>query len=90
MSSTPPVPPLSSQPLTLADQIDCLLPQTQCGQCGYPGCRPYAEAIAQGQADINQCPPGGQEGVIKLAQMMHISPKPLNPVHGLPKPPALA
>ena len=44
----------------VADQIDALLPQTQCGQCNYPGCRPYAEAIASGEADINQCPPGGE------------------------------
>jgi len=44
----------------VADRIDRLLPQTQCGQCGYPGCRPYAEAIAAGSADINQCPPGGE------------------------------
>ena len=45
----------------VAERIDRLLPQTQCGQCGYPGCRPYAEAIANGAADINQCPPGGQQ-----------------------------
>ena len=45
----------------LVDQIDAILPQTQCGQCNYPGCRPYAEAIASGEAPINQCPPGGQE-----------------------------
>jgi len=46
----------------LVDKIDAILPQTQCGQCGYPGCRPYAEAIASGEADINLCPPGGEEG----------------------------
>ena len=44
----------------VVDKIDAVLPQTQCGQCGYPGCRPYAEAIAKGEADINQCPPGGE------------------------------
>ena len=43
----------------LVDKIDAVLPQTQCGQCSFPGCRPYAEAIAKGEADINQCPPGG-------------------------------
>ena len=47
----------------LVEKIDALLPQTQCGQCGYPGCRPYAQAIAEGRADINQCPPGGEEGI---------------------------
>jgi len=46
----------------VVDKIDALLPQTQCGQCGFPGCRPYAEAIAAGEADINQCPPGGEHG----------------------------
>ena len=51
----------------LAEKIDAILPQTQCGQCGFPGCQPYAEAIAKGEADINQCPPGGEEGVKKLA-----------------------
>ncbi|RLA20530.1 MAG: electron transport complex subunit RsxB, partial [Gammaproteobacteria bacterium] len=50
----------------IADQIDAVLPQTQCGQCSYPGCRPYAEAIAAGEADINQCPPGGEEGILQL------------------------
>ena len=47
----------------LVDQIDAILPQTQCGQCGFPGCRPYATAIANGEAEINQCPPGGEEGI---------------------------
>jgi electron transport complex protein RnfB len=45
------------------DQINAILPQTQCRQCGFQGCRPYAEAIATGVADINQCPPGGDEGI---------------------------
>jgi electron transport complex protein RnfB len=53
----------------IVDQIDNLLPQTQCGQCGYPGCRPYAEAIAQGDA-INKCPPGGEAGVKALAELL--------------------
>lgn len=61
----------------LADRIDALLPQTQCGQCNYPGCRPYAEAIARGEADINQCPPGGEDGVKALADLLGIEPKPL-------------
>jgi electron transport complex protein RnfB len=53
----------------IVDQIDSILPQTQCGQCGYPGCRPYAEAIANGDA-INKCPPGGQPTIEKLADLM--------------------
>ena len=67
---------------TLADRIDEILPQTQCGRCDYPGCRPYAEAIARGEADINQCPPGGQEGVDALAGLLGRESKPLNPDHG--------
>jgi Na+-translocating ferredoxin:NAD+ oxidoreductase subunit B len=55
---------------TLADQIDALLPQTQCTRCGYPDCRTYAEAIAAGQTEINRCPPGGTEGVLRLAAVM--------------------
>ncbi len=55
----------------IVDDIDRILPQTQCGQCGYPGCRPYAEAIAKGDA-INKCPPGGQAGVEKLANLMNV------------------
>jgi len=53
----------------LVEKIEGILPQTQCGQCGYPGCRPYAEAIAQGD-EINKCPPGGMEGVQKLADLL--------------------
>lgn len=66
----------------LVDQIDAILPQTQCGQCSYPGCRPYAEAIARDEADINQCPPGGQDGIIALAELLGREPKPLNPDNG--------
>jgi electron transport complex protein RnfB len=54
----------------LVEKIEAILPQTQCGQCGYPGCKPYAEAIAEGEAEINRCPPGGQEGVAKLADLL--------------------
>ncbi len=53
----------------IVDKIDALLPQTQCGQCGYPGCKPYANAIAKGDA-INKCPPGGQATIEKLADLM--------------------
>ena len=66
----------------IVDKINAVLPQTQCGQCGYPGCKPYAQAIAAGKADINQCPPGGQEGVEKLADLLGVDPKPLNAAHG--------
>lgn len=66
----------------LVDKIDAILPQTQCGQCTYPGCRPYAQAIADGQADINQCPPGGQAVIQALADLLGRDPKPLNPEHG--------
>jgi len=66
----------------LAEQINALLPQTQCAQCGFPGCRPYAEAIANGAADINQCPPGGEAGIRALADLLGREPKPLNPENG--------
>jgi electron transport complex protein RnfB len=62
----------------LVEKIDAILPQTQCGQCGYPGCKPYAKAISAGEADINQCPPGGEQGVIALAELLGCDPKPLN------------
>ncbi len=61
----------------LIDQIDALLPQTQCGQCNYPGCRPYAKAISEGEADINLCPPGGGKTVIALAELLGREPIPL-------------
>lgn len=72
------------------EKIDAILPQTQCGQCSFPGCLPYAEAIAEGRADINQCPPGGDEGIQKLAGLLGVATKPLNPEHGLHKPKTLA
>lgn len=56
----------------MVEKINALLPQTQCGQCNYPGCRPYAEAIANGEAEINLCPPGGQEGVDALAELLGV------------------
>jgi electron transport complex protein RnfB len=74
----------------LVEQINDVLPQTQCGQCRYPGCRPYAEAIAKGEADINQCPPGGEAGIRALAALLGREPKPLSPEHGVEKPPQVA
>ncbi|MFZ9347672.1 MAG: RnfABCDGE type electron transport complex subunit B [Arenimonas sp.] len=65
-----------------ADDINSLLPQTQCGQCDYAGCRPYAEAIAEGRADINQCPPGGEAGIQALALLLGLEAKPLDTRHG--------
>ena len=65
----------------IADQITAVLPQTPCGQCGYPGCRPYAEAIANG-ADINKCPPGGEAGIQALADLLDVEPMPLDEEHG--------
>jgi len=70
----------------VVDRVDALLPQTQCGQCGYPGCRPYAEAIASGEADINQCPPGGETTIIALSDLLGVDAKQLNPENGEEKP----
>jgi len=75
---------------TLAERIDALLPQTQCTKCGYDACRPYAEAIARGDADINQCPPGGDEGVGRIAALLGRETKPLNPANGLYRAPQAA
>lgn len=66
----------------IVDQIDEVLPQTQCGQCGYPGCRPYAQAIADGD-DINKCPPGGEATIKQLADLMGVEAKPLDDAHGV-------
>ncbi len=69
-----------------ADEIDALLPQTQCTRCGYAGCRPYAEAIARGEAEINQCPPGGAAAIGALARLLGREPRPLNPANGVETP----
>jgi len=69
----------------LVDEIDGLLPQTQCGQCGYPGCRPYAEAIAEGDV-INKCPPGGQGTVDALADLLDVEPMTLDAEEGAAEP----
>ena len=78
--------------ITLAapEAIDALLPQTQCRQCGYAGCRPYAEAIAAGSAAINQCPPGGEETIRDLAALLGVPPDPLNTAFGVAKAPMIA
>jgi Na+-translocating ferredoxin:NAD+ oxidoreductase subunit B len=75
---------------SLVEKINQVLPQTQCAQCGYPGCRPYAEAIARGETDINQCPPGGEQGVRELATLLGTEPKPLDTARGEHKSPLVA
>jgi electron transport complex protein RnfB len=74
----------------VVDQIDALLPQTQCGQCSYAGCRPYAEAIAAGEADINRCPPGGETTMIALADLLGRDPVPLENQEAAEKPKSVA
>ncbi|MGN6317308.1 electron transport complex subunit RsxB [Trinickia sp.] len=76
--------------VTLADRLEDLLPQTQCTKCGYAGCRPYAEAVAQGDALYNQCPPGGAQGVARLAALLGKPVIPLNPENGEERPRPLA
>ena len=67
----------------LVDQVDNLLPQTQCGQCSYAGCRPYAEAIANGEAPINKCPPGGESTILALADLLDVEPMELDEEAGI-------
>lgn len=73
-----------------ADEIEALLPQTQCTRCGYQGCRPYAEAISRREAEINQCPPGGSPTIANLAALLQRAPLPLNPSNGVEGPPLVA
>jgi H+/Na+-translocating ferredoxin:NAD+ oxidoreductase subunit B len=73
-----------------ANDIDALLPQTQCTRCGYEGCRPYAEAIAGDRAPINQCPPGGAATIAALATLMRREKLPLNPANGIEGPALVA
>jgi len=74
----------------LADALDAALPQTQCTRCGYPDCRAYAEAMAAGEADIDRCPPGGAEGIVRLAALTGRAVRPLDPARGTEAPRALA
>jgi electron transport complex protein RnfB len=78
-----------NQQKSLVDRINRLLPQTQCGQCGQAGCRPYARAIAHGEA-INKCPPGGNETIVRLANLLNESLEPLDHAHGKLQPFAVA
>lgn len=72
------------------DAVHALLPQTQCAQCGFPGCRPYAEAVVRGEAGIDQCPPGGEATVRRLAELLGRDPVPVNPAYGTTAPPQVA
>jgi len=76
--------------VSLVEQLNQALPQTQCTRCGYPDCQRYAQAIAQGEAGINQCPPGGSEGVVRLAALTGQPVVPLNPENGLEGPRTIA
>ena len=86
MSPTVPNPNLTATPspgvASLAQRIDALLPQTQCTRCGYPDCRSYADAVAAGDAGLNQCPPGGAEGIRQLAALLGQPELPLDPSFG--------
>jgi Na+-translocating ferredoxin:NAD+ oxidoreductase subunit B len=75
---------------TLAQRLNAALPQTQCTRCGYPDCQSYAQAMAAGEVEINRCPPGGAEGITRLAQITGRPALPLDPAHGLEGPRALA
>lgn len=75
---------------TLVERIDAWLPQTQCGQCGFSGCRPYAEAIAAGTAPINRCPPGGECGIAALATLLGQAVIALDPACGVTQPELVA
>lgn len=76
--------------IALADRLDRLLPQTQCGQCGYAGCRPYAEAMAHGEAGVDHCPPGGDAGARVLAKVLGVEARPFDRSRGNYKPPQVA
>ena len=74
----------------MLESLNNLLPQMQCGQCSFTGCRPYAEAIIAGEADINQCPPSGDAGIVTIAAFLGVAPKPLNSQFGEHKPKSVA
>lgn len=75
---------------SLADRLEALLPQTQCTKCGFDGCRPYAEAMAAGEAASNRCPPGGAEGIVRLSAVLGAPPQPLDPERGVEQARAVA
>ena len=73
-----------------ADAIDAVLPQTQCGQCGFDGCRPYAEAMARREAGPDRCPPGGDAGALALARLLGVEPVPYDRARGVQQAPRVA
>ncbi len=79
-----------ARPSDLVERLDRLLPQTQCGQCGFDGCRPYAEAMARGEAGIDRCPPGGDAGARSLARLLDVPAVPYDRQRGLHRPPQVA
>ncbi|GAB2520830.1 Rnf electron transport complex subunit RnfB [Lysobacter humi (ex Lee et al. 2017)] len=81
---------MRSDPIDLVERLDRLLPQTQCGQCGFAGCRPYAEAMARGEADVDHCPPGGDDGARRLARLLGAPARPYDRRRGAQKPPQVA
>jgi electron transport complex protein RnfB len=81
---------MDSSAATRVEDIDALLPQTQCRRCGYAGCEPYARAVARGEGAINQCPPGGEHTVVALAALLRISPMPLDSARGSTRPLSIA
>jgi Na+-translocating ferredoxin:NAD+ oxidoreductase subunit B len=80
----------SGNVIDLIERLDRILPQTQCGQCGYAGCRPYAEAMARNEADVDRCPPGGDAGARALARVLGVAPKPFDRTRGEHKSPQVA
>ena len=76
--------------IDLVERLDRVLPQTQCGQCGYAGCRPYAEAMARGEANVDRCPPGGDAGARALARVLDVPALPYDRARGEHKMPLLA
>jgi len=91
VTTTPRTPDsVDSAAASLADRLEALLPQTQCTKCGFNGCRPYAEAMARGEAASNRCPPGGAEGIARLSAVLGVTPQPLDPERGVEQPRAVA
>lgn len=80
----------SPKTMPTPDEIDALLPQTQCRRCGYPACRPYAEALARGESTPNRCPPGGEALIGRLASLLGVPVTPLDPEVGPPQAPQVA
>lgn len=76
---------MTAMPADLTERLDRLLPQTQCGQCGYPGCRPYAEAMADGETGPDRCPPGGDRGARALATLLRVDVLPYDRSRGMHK-----